>query len=103
MNMMDVTTQELRDELGRRELSMMSEVLYQYPIETVDEYKAIRKDSQAYATVFRGTADPQGKGRRVALLFRLFDRAQEQKEVEKADAYKRKLDQEFACMRVQVS
>ena len=82
---------------------MVSETLYQYPIETVEEYKAIRKDAQAYATVFRGVDDPQGKGRRVALLFRLFDKAQAQKESEKAEAYKLKLDKEFACMRVQVS
>ena len=103
MSMMDVTMQELRDELGRREMSVLSEALYQYPIGTVEEYKVIQKDSQAYATVFRGTTDPLGKGRRVALLFRLFDKAQEQKEDEKASAYKSKLDQEFACMQVQVN
>lgn len=90
----DVTTKVLKDELERRELSSISEALYQKPV-GVEDYNVVRKHVRTYMLLFHRLADPLSKARRVALLFWLLDG---EKDSEKASAYKRKLDQEFACM-----
>jgi len=90
----DVETRVLRDELERRELSSISEALYQKPVE-VEDYNVVRKHVRTYMILFRRLADPLSKARRVALLFWLLDG---EKDSEKASVYKHKLDQEFSCM-----
>ena len=90
----DVTTKILKDELERRELSSISEALYKKPVE-VEDYNIVRKYVRTYTVLFCKLADPLSKARRVALLFWLLD---SEKDSEKANDYKHKLDQEFACM-----
>lgn len=96
-NLMDVSMKDLRDELGRRELSSLSKAMYQQPVETVEEYRTIKKNARVYSSVFARSEDPISKGLKVALLFHFFDAAQAQQDTVKMHSYKSALDKEFAA------